>query len=201
MVPTEILVYTLRSDSWKTIETDLSRCFNTGNTDGVLVNGVLHWFGATSNTFFNFILAFNIGNEKLIHVPLPEGITPLAPQVYKSVGLWEGCLSLVDVIMDCGRTDVWVMQNYSVTESWTKKFTISQYTITMLCYPKLIWSHKDGQILIRTGDAFVLFNPANERVRKILVTFLFGCTTGFPVVTLGGRPNWLFHYVKALGIG
>ncbi|KAI3901131.1 hypothetical protein MKW92_004530 [Papaver armeniacum] len=61
--------------------------------------------------------------------------------------------------------EVWVMQNYGVPESWTKRYVITHEIITRnitMHYPfnlRFIFSSKNGQILLMEQGKLVLYDP------------------------------------------
>lgn len=111
----EIDVYKVRSDPWRNIQTTLNYSFRKGKgSRGVFLNGSLHWLGtsATQQTLSEFIVSFDISNETIADMPLPENImSPIdySGKVYKNVGLWGDCIC-VACIWDSVTVDMWVMQ-------------------------------------------------------------------------------------------
>lgn len=132
-----IQVYTLGSKCWKTIQST-EGCMFSGplnkSIHGVLINGALHWSGATTTTqgsFSEAIVCFDINSERPGGVPLPkEIIKPLQhSDAYREVGMLGVCLCIM-FSLEGIRTDVWVMQDYGVRESWAKVFTTAQLRMT-----------------------------------------------------------------------
>ncbi|XP_026409896.1 F-box/kelch-repeat protein At3g23880-like [Papaver somniferum] len=107
------------------------------------------------------IMSFNLSNDRIVEIPLPEATLPhpidRTGEVGANVGLLEGCLCLV-YSEDAWKTvDVWVMKDYGAIESWTKQFTIIQYM------PRAIWcpvlAFKDGDILANNILESVVCKP------------------------------------------
>uniref|UniRef100_A0A803LLA9 F-box domain-containing protein n=1 Tax=Chenopodium quinoa TaxID=63459 RepID=A0A803LLA9_CHEQI len=106
----EVKLYSLKSNSWKKVG-EYSNKYYIGNSNisgGVYLNGCLHWFYVRKPVSDGVIVlvAFDIGTEKI-------------------QGVIDGCL-MVRVAYRRVRTDVWIMKEYGVKESWTKLFTVPQ---------------------------------------------------------------------------
>ncbi|RZC57322.1 hypothetical protein C5167_004626 [Papaver somniferum] len=82
------------------------------------------------------------------------------------MGVLGDCLSLV--LVDAKTVEVWVMQDYGVRESWTKRFTTTtQEPIIQYPYWTPMLSLKTGDILMYSYDGFALCDPKKERIGKV----------------------------------
>ncbi|RZC79236.1 hypothetical protein C5167_003431 [Papaver somniferum] len=95
--------------------------------------------------------------------------------------------SKVLVSFDLGdRGDVWVMEEYGVRESWTKRFTVPQRTINFVYFRPIDYLLNGEQILLSVrsqntcSNVLVCYNPKSKRA-KILKTH-------------DSDPEWFFAY-------
>ncbi|RZC58934.1 hypothetical protein C5167_006230 [Papaver somniferum] len=132
-------VYMLGSNSWKRFQ-PIPYWFRP-KFPGVLVNGKLHWLGVTRADNSSVIVSLDIGNEKFDEMSLPE--EPLeAREALKYVGALEGCLCMISNSYDFMRlVDIWVMQEYGVMKSWSKRFRLTQVFIAQTYFTPL-WSFR-----------------------------------------------------------
>ncbi|XP_026416033.1 F-box/kelch-repeat protein At3g06240-like [Papaver somniferum] len=155
IVENEVYVYTLRSNTWRTVNT--IACGYLEST-GLHLNGALHWIGATNKTIRD-IVAFDISSEKFMNLPIPDEILLLPKGSYCDLTVLGDSLCIVCGVFN-DWVDIWVMQDYGVGESWTKLITTSQRSTI-----KPYWSLKNGEILIQNPQGFVLYDQKNDRVR------------------------------------
>ncbi|XP_026450698.1 F-box/kelch-repeat protein At3g06240-like [Papaver somniferum] len=164
-----VSVYSLKSNSWKSIVNTLSyRRFST--LPGVFVNGALHWIATTRRSTAS-IVSFDIRDEIFAEVPLPPRLDHDGNAV--SVGVLGGCLSMLSDNCFLDRIGVWVMKDYQVKESWTKLYSISvQKTVLFRSFHdlKLISYVKTGEFLFEKDcSVFVLYNPTAESARILKI--------------------------------
>ncbi|XP_026451632.1 F-box protein CPR1-like [Papaver somniferum] len=134
--------------------------FVNGAPRGLLNNGALHWPWATATGGIRkHIVAFDISNEKFRILPFPEDVM-LRPNNRCKLRVLGDSLCLVCLVPGLP-VDVWVMQNYGVRESWTKKFTSTQFLQPSLAN----WSLKNGEILIQLQLDFALYDQKKNRIR------------------------------------
>ncbi|XP_060203723.1 F-box/kelch-repeat protein At3g23880-like [Lycium barbarum] len=167
----EVKIYSVNSDSWRS-----THDFNTGRKLikwGMSVNGKLHWASTTSHKFDSYnvwsIQSIDLADGKLGKVDKPcygEGDFDL-----------EMCLGVLgsDLSVFCSyqrtQTDVWVMKEYGIKESWTKMCIIKypNYLVgNRLCPPFCMSS--EGEILFEHGLTFIIYNPKDDSFRYPTVT-------------------------------
>ncbi|XP_026379408.1 F-box/kelch-repeat protein At3g06240-like [Papaver somniferum] len=178
-------VYMLGSNSWKRFQ-PIPYWFRP-KFPGVLVNGKLHWLGVTRADNSSVIVSLDIGNEKFDEMSLPE--EPLeAREALKYVGALEGCLCMISNSYDFMRlVDIWVMQEYGVMKSWSKRFRLTQVFIAQTYFTPL-WSFRHGEILFETSQCLVLYNTHHNIVKVLKL-----CEDShFP------RIEWAENYVCSL---
>ncbi|XP_026420695.1 F-box/kelch-repeat protein At3g06240-like [Papaver somniferum] len=164
-------VYPLGSDLWKTIEKIPYSFHETVDRPGLLFNGALHWIGINTTKNTQCIVSFDVNNERLTDLSIPEktmkqvSIPEETMKQDKHVGVLTGflCLSSTD---KC-RTDVWVMLDYGVKESWTKQFTFINKPYRKHEFNPL-WI-QNGKALMAGSTPFVLYNPKGFRFEDVLV--------------------------------
>ncbi|PHT57807.1 hypothetical protein CQW23_00170 [Capsicum baccatum] len=165
----EIKVYSLKSDSWSSVD----YCGETNiikNNDGSYVdslsfsaefaNGKLHWnIGREKKN----IVSFDLANEKWDKVEKPS----------YGVGETESCVWTVGsdlcVFTDYKQTHfcIWVMKEYGVKQSWIKKYTI-RYPNGQCNTPFFI-SNK-GEMLFLFRLEFMIYNSKDDYLRYTNVT-------------------------------
>ncbi|XP_026384251.1 F-box protein At3g07870-like [Papaver somniferum] len=168
----EAEVHTLGTDSWKTIphERYSYTCPRGKSENGasLLVNGVHHWLCVTgTREADHVIISFDMGNELLTEFPLP--VQPWEHQ-HVRLGVWEDCLYLVFSSTTNHIFQIWVMQDYGVRDSWTKRFTLEVGENRELrAYPfrKPIWSFENGEFEIGMCRKFFLRDSQRERLRSL----------------------------------
>lgn len=141
----EVDVYSLRLDLWKRVECPLSVQIELDFQPGVLVNVCVHWTkepgGEGEHDLF---VAFDLGEEMFCMVPLPR--------VERTGGrMWVRALGehLVAVFKyERSGEDVWVMEEYGVTESWSKMISTEQSKGWDLDEHFLLWPITLGMVIV-----------------------------------------------------
>ncbi|XP_026420685.1 F-box protein At3g07870-like [Papaver somniferum] len=140
------------TDSWRCSKTVLAgspvKLFN-----GVLVDGDLHWL----NKKLDKIISLDISDEKFKQLQMPKEVLEKKNSSI-TMGDFEGCLALV---VDYGVAfDVGVMQEYGVSESWTKRYFINDEKIRNISSIRLMCSLKNGAHLVLLADyKVVVYDP------------------------------------------
>ncbi|XVF62565.1 hypothetical protein PTKIN_Ptkin09bG0018500 [Pterospermum kingtungense] len=128
---TEVRVYSLRTNSWRRIEDFPFRFIEYFQPNGVLANHALHWVvrNKSISDTKSIVVAFDLGSEEYRVVPLPDGLG----EVVDVTGL-EGSFCLISSYRNAYVTDIWVMEEYGVKESWTKLISLK--------HPDDLWQEK-----------------------------------------------------------
>ncbi|XP_026436910.1 F-box/kelch-repeat protein At3g06240-like [Papaver somniferum] len=149
-----VYVYTLRSNSWKTLET---KPYSLGNLDGILSNGAVHWISQTPKV----IVSFNISDETFEEMQHPGELMEktMNPHSHLVLKVLEGCLCVILLPFN----KAWVMREYGVWESWTE-----HQNKTANKYKHLKWSSENGECLIYSeGTDLVLYGPKHSGARRL----------------------------------
>ncbi|XP_026444005.1 F-box protein CPR1-like [Papaver somniferum] len=166
-------IYSLRSNSWKGLKTT-PYYFPGELKPGVMVNGFMHWWAINRIAGYEAIIYFDLSDEIFKEVAVLEGPMlhdgEVADSEYENnnVGVLGGCLCVLHKTFD--RVDVWVMQEYGVKESWTKRFTTTEDSIIETSTLRVISDFQDGSILFSTDDSLVYYDPNRKRgTRKLRI--------------------------------
>ncbi|OVA01221.1 F-box domain [Macleaya cordata] len=178
----EVMVYSLRSNSWKSIQDIPYDPSYGGRQPGVLVNGALHWIATRwigSKARKVVLVSFDIGDETFKEVPPPEHFKNKKFHKNKlgslrnclNVGVLGGCLCVLCHLYKVIFVDVWVMKDYGVRESWTKLFTIVQEMVTRpFVFLSLVQTFDNGEILLQKSDnALLLYDMKQGRSRILKI--------------------------------
>ncbi|KAL2932304.1 F-box protein CPR1 [Bienertia sinuspersici] len=118
----QVMVYSLKTDSWIRAP-DVPCPYFSYRDDGVFVNGTLHWVHESllKDEKRFMIVGFNLGNHSFTEVPQPKFEEKF---INLRVGMLDGCLCLISNDLD--HSDIWVMKEYGVVESWTRLYKVEQ---------------------------------------------------------------------------
>ncbi|KAL6536574.1 hypothetical protein OROGR_001818 [Orobanche gracilis] len=148
-----VKIYSLRTDSWKIIES-----FKGGvplHDSGKFASGKLH-FPATHEFSDWNIVSLDLNSEDYGTVEQPN-----YGEVFfdASLGVLRGCLCVICNYENV-RSDVWVLKEYGIKESWTKLVTIpyfgeagKSFFLSPLCMLP------NGEILLAVGTGLVVYDP------------------------------------------
>ncbi|MCL7031934.1 hypothetical protein MKW94_015559, partial [Papaver nudicaule] len=171
----EVIVYSLKTDSWKSIESNkIPPYINYGNQHGVCVYGVLHWIAdrwTKDGTKASVIVAFDIVKDSFFLEGLADNLTP----EFLGVLDWELCMLCKvngSIVPGFG---VWVMKDYPWKETWTKMYTVNTQNLLLAEPANLCPIHifRNGEILLekdRGQKELVLYNPKLGSVRMLKIS-------------------------------
>ncbi|XP_059650493.1 F-box/kelch-repeat protein At3g06240-like isoform X2 [Cornus florida] len=157
-------VYSLKTDSWRRIQ-DVPHYHSRDAPPPtlVLVNGCLHWFSFRSSSYV--IAAFDLADEKFRDVQIPSSLDNNHSNydlMYCKLGVLRGCLCIL-----VSHTDIWVMKEYGVTESWTKISSVCGHN-TFMIEPLCLLA--DGEVLFEIyEEKLVAFNAKEKALRDVVV--------------------------------
>ncbi|KMT00898.1 hypothetical protein BVRB_9g221700 [Beta vulgaris subsp. vulgaris] len=187
----EVMVYSMRSNSWKFIEEKVSNHATLASRNGALVNNhLLHWMFWCTSMNEHRLSSFDVCNEKWGEISMPDcfkenGINR-GNQVnwlvcdgddkkldVVDLGILGGCLCLLttnNFVIHSSDVDIWVMKNYGVKESWVKLFHVEDFDVTRSLKVAPIAYCEDGKeiLLRRDEDSNVFWYDLREkRVRNV----------------------------------
>lgn len=118
----EVKVFSLIRNYWTRIR-DMPYVLRCPETDGVYACGALHWVVRRNVKFeeCNIVVALDLAAEQYKEVLLPK----FDGKNFVEVGVLGGCLSVVANYAKF-RSDVWVMKEYGMEDSWINLFSVSQ---------------------------------------------------------------------------
>ncbi|KAI9114984.1 hypothetical protein K1719_013997 [Acacia pycnantha] len=153
---TEVMVYTLGADSWRRIQE-----FPLGipyDEMGKFVSGTLNWVALEiSHPHCSLaVISLDLRKESYAELSQPdygEGMITL------TLGVLGDCLC---ILYDYGtRSDVWIMKDFGVKESWTKLFTCQSLENPVLLCPKDRSISESSEILLQNRWLY-WYNPKNS---------------------------------------
>lgn len=160
-----VSIYSLRTNSWKKIESSSFHHSGFGYKSGVFVSGALHWVASTSAS--DFIVALDLADEKFRIVPSPISVGD------NELTVLGGCLGVASKRYNDSHEDIWVMKEYGVRDSWTK-FRVS-FDSSHDCW-KLLSSSRTDRVLFNVkakqkckSDKLVLYNLQDKKIKELVV--------------------------------
>ncbi|KAM7497938.1 hypothetical protein LguiA_022352 [Lonicera macranthoides] len=167
VVPPEVEVYELRTHSWRrsVCAGEFSYCINE-DVPQAFVNGAVHWIGYNSKRvggiFRNSIVSFDMKTESFGAMIVPDSI---AQQRTLSVAVVDESLSLIHMKLES--CSVWMMEEYGIVNSWTKKLEIKLRSFYGPCQRPLRFT-RNGHVLMaaRSGD-LVSYDPESKKIRGL----------------------------------
>ncbi|KAJ8646828.1 hypothetical protein MRB53_008576 [Persea americana] len=160
----EAEIYTLGTDSWRSIMDFPGQLCASFPFSDVLVNGALHWKAEESlfcSEYFTPIVSLDMCDEQFRMVPGPSLSSPCISFDTQLMS-WKGYLSIAEHTSEYYCTSgsyLWIMKEYSVKESWTKIYNI-RWPTWLTTYHGQYWPFDDESV----GDLQV---PQSHRFQVI----------------------------------
>ncbi|WMV47479.1 hypothetical protein MTR67_040864 [Solanum verrucosum] len=160
-LPIEVKRYSLKSDSWRTVDNCPSMV--PLQQSGRFVDGKLHWLCMKRS-----IISIDLADGKWGEMELPyywKG----GGGVVLSLGVLGSNLSVLCDCDDPYMLDVWLMKEYGVKESWTKMFAIKMPDDQLVYgYLGQIRLHlaSGSEILVVFGSTFMIYNLKGDPLRS-----------------------------------
>ncbi|KAG5531229.1 hypothetical protein RHGRI_026000 [Rhododendron griersonianum] len=162
----KVMVYTLRTDSWRQIEG--FSCDVPYGVIGKFLNGSIHWVVGdnSGSSYSSVIVSLDLEKEMYNYVLLPNYG---ADVFHLELCVLKGSLG---VLCMCRKnyTDVWIMKEYGTISSWTKLFTIQDVAeAQILRFSSLMCISNNGEYLIIVGRKFSIYSPKNGTSRNSII--------------------------------
>ncbi|GAB4855138.1 hypothetical protein Ancab_023768 [Ancistrocladus abbreviatus] len=158
-------VYSLRSDCWRrTTRSAPSLCCYGCQ---VFLEGSIHWLGSklsNDSSSRSGIISFDVSSDVFNCIKLPDGVRYChVEEISRTLIVLDGCLALLESFANPGC--IWVMTEYGVAESWTKKFTINFWLY------KSLYLKESGELLFRGKDKGVKsYNIRSQQMKYLSKT-------------------------------
>ncbi|VFQ77943.1 unnamed protein product [Cuscuta campestris] len=171
IVREEAEIYSVNNESWTTIADFPTPALNIKG-QGVLLNGKLHWSQNRHSYNGWGIVWIDLTDDGMwgnVQVPCyGEGNFDYT----SCVGVLGSYLAVFCIHNPGTLTDVWVMREYGVHESWEKIFTFNLLNLhnrpsgpTGYEFSSLLCRSVTSEILFLFGSAFVIFDPRDDSIR------------------------------------
>ncbi|KAG2695688.1 hypothetical protein I3843_07G024200 [Carya illinoinensis] len=178
-------VYSLRADSWR--EIDSVNCHIWDSTRGMRTNqnGIGSWWSSGDNDAnWVGILSFDITKEVFLATPLPD-ISDIGYPFHKHQQyfllneLVAFAISWKAIGEEGSRLwwDIWLLNEYGVTESWTKLFRVGP--LTGVIRPLEYWMN-DIIFWEKDDEQLALYDPSTKETTNLQIE---GESLSFQVIT------------------
>ncbi|KAK4348639.1 hypothetical protein RND71_031394 [Anisodus tanguticus] len=178
-------IYSFNSDSCRGID-DFQGEVLMDSDSGKLVSGKLHWVPAGG--------PFSCNDKDIVYIDLADEKWGKLEQPYYGEGKFRLNLGVLGshLSMFCSYrlkgddpgifcsyqrtcTDVWVMKEYGVKESWARLHTI-KFPLSISREPVLspmFCKSNKGEILLEFGSRFMIYNPKHESISIFMKQYVF----------------------------
>ncbi|KAL7593772.1 hypothetical protein Lser_V15G33449 [Lactuca serriola] len=195
----QVEVYSMKRGSWEFVSQRLpSHVIMLINCDVVSVDGhggYLHWhaFILDQEEELETIVAFDLGSETFREIRFPDSV--LDSKRSNALGGLEGKLCVMSWYEEDDVCEVWVMDEYGVTESWAKHYVMSH-----LHLPSGVGygftSH--NEVLIVDDDFRIVLYDPTARKAKILDKFCHGNDSMEKFVEYIDSLIWVAHPMREM---
>ncbi|XP_059650929.1 F-box protein CPR1-like [Cornus florida] len=166
-IPPEVDIFSLSSGTWRNISHLALPYTIYDRPPHAYLNGAAHWLACDmANKFLHLIMSFHMGDEIFGEIMVPSSIFHGYGMVNVRVAKFQESLSLIDVC-NWGNTCccIWVMNEYGISESWTKKFNID---MSEGLFNSVIGFTRKGEVIFGTQAGYlVAYDPEAERVMDL----------------------------------
>ncbi|XP_039158004.1 F-box/kelch-repeat protein At3g06240-like isoform X2 [Eucalyptus grandis] len=159
---TRVQIYTLSTDSWRSLECEVPALCNP--IPAVFLNGNLHWFVSKHTEGYGSVLLFNVASEVFDEmVPSEEFLHVLSVSSEAVLSVLNDLLAVCTIRGEAvghpkplSVCSIWVMREYGVPESWTELYSF-EYSGRVSGVDGFT---RDGELLMLTADkGQVSWNP------------------------------------------
>ncbi|GMI74249.1 CONSTITUTIVE EXPRESSER OF PR GENES 1, CONSTITUTIVE EXPRESSER OF PR GENES 30 [Hibiscus trionum] len=168
----EVRVYSLRTDFWRRIK-DFPFHLEYEYQSGVPANNALHWLASKkpdSDTHI-FVAALDLETEEYRVIELPDSF---AMGFYLSMTAMAGCLCLIADYH--GYSDIWLMKEYGMKESWTKLVSVQQLKSGLPVLPVAL-SKTGDKLLLNIGSKFAWYDLISKMAENIRIGDVPHCSS------------------------
>ncbi|KAF3951435.1 hypothetical protein CMV_022904 [Castanea mollissima] len=172
----KVEVYSLATDEWRMVTTGLpSGCVVRGREPLAFVNGALHWIAfrrTTTNNFQSFVMVFDLGDEVIREIALPEFLNGFDGDQYwvrMSISVYKNSLALFhqqDFSSPC--LNIWVMKEYVDESSWAKIVTMVDDQGFREFVPRALGFRRSGEVIIEMHDGELISLHFESHKYKVL---------------------------------
>ncbi|KAI9126363.1 hypothetical protein K1719_002784 [Acacia pycnantha] len=148
-------VYNLSTNSWRTIDAVVPAFRLCYPKSRAYLNGCYHWL---TNDNDKAILFFDFTKEVFGKIQLPLGVDQSDEL---NVGVIDGKLACISTYTTNNRFEIWVMNEYGVESSWTKKSVIGPCPK----FGSFLGILGDDEILLEDGCQLVSYNLKNQQIK------------------------------------
>ena len=168
MLPPLVEVYSVKTGAWRGISAPAPMCHITGFFwQQGFINGAAHWVAYPPNCrqLCSLILSFDMCDEVFREIMLPKCLAGKSPW-YMGVVVIQDSLSVVEYDKSFNMLSVWVMKEYGVVESWTKRYNID----TEVDLGIMLGVRRNGEVLLTTRNEELVDYNVQTRGSVDLIT-------------------------------
>ncbi|KAK2393741.1 F-box/kelch-repeat protein [Trifolium repens] len=164
-------IYSLRSNSWKKLDVDMSMMMFPGNEDNIARfynDGMCHWWDkvekdSSDETYF---VSFDVSNEVFFTTPMPSQVDDTFDLrlVKRQLVMLNGSIALISYSGKTATLHVSILGEIGVKESWTKLFIVGP--LPHVDSP--IGAGKNGDIFfIKNDGELACFNLVTQTIKEL----------------------------------
>ncbi|XP_075673160.1 F-box/kelch-repeat protein At3g23880-like [Castanea sativa] len=169
----EAEIYTLSSDSWRKVVVSMESLRGYEPNIGTICdvwgpfkfyNGALHALAFTVG--YSFILSFDISDESFHEIMMPRNHLDEVSINFTELAVYKGLPA--DFVFAPGHGNelggrilcyIWVMEEYGVAKSWTRKFVIPMEWVWI---GHFFGCTNNGELLIKNASGLVSIDPESQ---------------------------------------
>ncbi|XP_049374657.1 F-box protein At3g07870-like [Solanum verrucosum] len=163
-----VCVYTIGDDSWR-CNSSSPYSLRGRDLSGACVNEALHWVssGYDGPKLVDQIVGFDLENEVFGVIPHPDFDSG---RLNYTLGVLQGCLSATR--RKCqDYVEIWVMKDYGVKESWTKRLKIVCSEVGLIIGAvQPLFFQRNGELMLQHGGTLLCYNPLTKTLRELRIS-------------------------------
>ncbi|CAL5342822.1 unnamed protein product [Camellia sinensis] len=170
IVPPEVELYSLSRGCWQSISDCGVQSIIPERSPQVYINGAVHWIAYDRKTNGSFrrslIVSFNMCDELFRKIFLPDSSAAQRGINIEINVFGESLCVMHDVFLSGSNKayDMWVMEKYSVVESWTKLFAIVDYQQSL---GPVIGFRKNSEVLSERSENLVSYDLITKETKNL----------------------------------